>query len=181
MMSPSTSRQLTDRLSVVISILIVVAFTSSLVACGSGSGSDTTSGVGDAFAQRALAACHAALEDKQAWQPFPVPDFNPSQPDASKFPEVAAWLEGEVTPTFEKWRDDLVALGDPPSGQAAWNDTLAAVEELVQLNADQITAAKSGDTQAWNAATQGLRSTQPDLVAATEAAGIAACADVHKA
>ena len=128
-MSPSTTRQLADRLSVVISILVVVAFTSSLVVCGSGSGSDTTSGVGSAFAQRALAACHAALEDKQAWRPFPVPDFNPSQPDASKFPEVAAWLDGEVTPTFEKWRDDLVALGDPPSGQAAWNDTLCGRRE----------------------------------------------------
>jgi len=179
-MLPSTTSQLTDRRSVVISILVVVAFTS-LVACSSGSGSDTSSGVGDAFAQRALAVCHAALTDKQAWQPFPVSDFNPSQPDVSKFPEVAAWLEGEVTPTFEKWRDDLAALGDPPSGQAAWNDTLAAVEKIVQFNAEQITAAKSGDTDAWNAATQGLRSTQTDLVAATEAAGIAACADVHKA
>jgi hypothetical protein len=83
MMSPSTTRQLAHPRSVVISVLVVVAFTSSLVACNSGSGNDTTSGVGDAIAQRALAACHAALEDKQAWQPFPVPDFNPSQPDAS--------------------------------------------------------------------------------------------------
>jgi hypothetical protein len=181
MISPSTTRQLADGRSIVTSVVVVLAFLSSLVACGGGSGSEAASGVGNVFAQCALAACHAALEDKQAWKPFPVRDFNPSQPDASKFPEVAAWLEGEVTPTFERWRDDLVALGDPPSGQAAWIDTLAAVEKIVQLNADQIAAAKSGDTQGWNSATQGLGSTQTDLVAATEAAGIAACAEVHKA
>ena len=47
-----------------------------LLLAGCGGNSDTqTSGVGDAFASKALAVCEAALDDKHDWQPFPVADF----------------------------------------------------------------------------------------------------------
>ena len=153
-----------------------------LVLAGCGGNSDTqTIGVGDEFASKALAVCAAALKDKHDMQPFPVADFDPSDPDESKFPEVSTWLTKQVAPIFHMWLSGLQALGTPPTAQADWNAVLAAVKTIDQLNSDQITAANKGDTDAFAAASSTLRSTQDELVAASTSAGVADCADVHAA
>ena len=149
-----------------------------LAGCGGNSDKQTT-GVGDEFANKALAVCKAALEDKQGWQPFPVAEFDPSDPDASKFPEVSTWLAEQVAPTLHTWLSGLNALGTPPAAEADWNGVLAAVKKIDQLNSDQITAANKRDTAAFAAATSALGSTQDELVSASENAGVADCADVH--
>ena len=146
--------------------------------CG-GNPDKQTAGVGDDFASKALAVCKAALEDKQGWQPFPVANFDPSDPDASKFPDVSIWLAQQVAPTFHTWLSGLQALGTPPAAEADWNAVLAAVKKIDQLNSAQITAANKRDTAAFAAATSALGSTQDELVTATENAGVADCADVH--
>jgi hypothetical protein len=147
-----------------------------------GEGSNGASvGVGETFATQAVEVCDQALEDKQGWASFPVADFDPSAPDGSDFPEVAAWLEDEVAPTFQSWLDGLEGLGEPPSGQDAWGDVLASVEQIGQLNTDQIMAADDDDPEAFASATADLETTQVDLVAATEAAGVPECAEVHAA
>ncbi len=151
-----------------------------LAGCGGNSDRRTTA-VGDEFASKALAVCAAALKDKHDWQPFPVADFDPSDPDASKFPQVSAWLTKQVAPTFHTWLSGLQALGTPPTAQAEWNAVLATVKKIDQLNNDQITAAGEGDTAAFASATSTLGSTQVELVAASEKAGVADCADVHAA
>ena len=89
-------------------------------------------------------------------------------------------VQGEVAPTFEAWLDDLTALGTPPSGQPAWSDVLSAIDTIVQLNADQVIAAKSADTEGFVEAKDGLGAVQSELVRATAAAGVPTCADVHK-
>lgn len=149
-------------------------------ACGSEPGAQTSSGVGDPFASQATSVCQAALESKQAWSAFPAADFDPSQPDPSAFPEVATWLEGEVAPTFEAWLDGLTTLGTPPSGQGLWGDVLTAVSTIVELNADQVLAAKSDDVEGFVEAKDGLEAIQLELERATAAAGVPTCADVHK-
>ncbi len=58
---------------------------------------------------------------------------------------------------------------------------LVAVKKIDELNGDQITAAKNHDAAAFAAATAALGSTQDELVAASEKAGVADCADVHAA
>jgi len=95
-------------------VLVTALVLSTLMACGSGSEGQTASGVGDPFAARATSVCQEALESKQAWSAFPAANFDPSRPDPSAFPEVAAWLEDEVAPTFEAWLDGLKTLGTPP-------------------------------------------------------------------
>jgi hypothetical protein len=149
-----------------------------LAGCGGNSDKQST-GVGDEFATKALAACQAALDDKQGWQPFPVSDFDPSEPDPSKFPDVSAWLSKEVAPTFHMWLSSLQALGVPPSGQDDWDAMLAVVKKIDQLNSDQIAAANARDSAAFASATSALGSAQDDLVAASEKAGVPDCADVH--
>ena len=149
-----------------------------LAGCGATSENQPT-GVGDEFAARALAVCQTSLKQKQDWQPFPVSDFDPSDPDPSKFPEVSSWLTKEVAPTLHTWLSSLEALGTPPSAQADWTATLAAVKKIDELNSDQITAANKHDAGAFAAATAASGSTQDELVAASEKAGVADCADVH--
>jgi hypothetical protein len=151
-----------------------------LAGCG-GSSDKQVTGVGTEFASQAFSVCEAALADKHDWQPFPVTDFDPTDPDVSKFPEVATWLTQQVAPTFHMWLRGLQALGTPPSAQADWNATLAAVKKIDRLNRDQITAAKQRDAGAFAAATSALESTQDELVAASKRAGVAHCADVHAA
>ncbi len=176
----STRRQGRRVWSVGVVRLVLTVATISLVAgCGSDSASEDSTGVGEEFGRQALEVCQTALEAKRGWQPFPVPDFDPTEPDPSKFPEVSSWLVEEVTPTFVAWADGLNGLGSPPSGQEAWDEVVNAVEKIVQLNADQVAAAKGGDAIAFAAATGSLRATQHELVAATEAAGVSECADVH--
>ncbi len=167
-----------------ISLLVTVATVIALAGCGGGSKSEppATPGVGAAFAARALAVCEAALADKKGWAAFPVSDFDPTKPDAAKFPQVAAWLEDEVAPTFHAWSEDLKALGSPPSATEAWNSMLAAIAKIARLNDDQIAAAKAGDVDAFAAATNGLAASQDEqLVSFSAKAGVPACADVHAA
>ena len=54
------------------------------------------------------------------------------------------------------------------------------VGTIVDLNADQVAAAKSDDVEGFVEAKDGLAAIQPELERATEAAGVATCADVHK-
>ena len=149
---------------------------SSLTAC-----SQAAPAVGETFAARATAVCEQALESKRAWSKFPVSGFDPAHPDKSAFPEVAVWLQEQVAPTFEAWLDGLRALGEPPAGGDVWSDVLTAVEKIVRGNAEEITAAKAGDTKGFVDARDGLIQTQTELERATAAAGVPTCADVHKA
>jgi hypothetical protein len=158
----------------------IILSVGALGACGSEPGDQTPPGVGESFATRAASICQTALESKRAWSAFPAASFDPNHPDSAAFPEVAAWLEGEVAPTFEAWLDDLTALGNPPSGQQAWSDVLSAIDTIVHLNADQVRAAKSADTEGFAEATDGLHAVQSELERATAAAGVPTCADVHK-
>jgi len=158
----------------------VILSVAAIAACGSGPDDQTPSGVGESFAARATSVCQTALEAKSAWNAFPAADFDPNQPDPAAFPEVAAWLQGEVAPTFEAWLDGLMALGTPPSGQPAWSDGLSGIDSIVHLNADQIRAANSADTEGFVEAKDGLGAVQPELERATAAAGVPSCADVHK-
>ena len=162
-------------------LLIATVALAVLAGCGGSSKSEPAAAVGADFAAKALAVCDTAVKDKQGWATFPVSDFDPSKPDATKLPQVSAWLEDQVAPTFHTWLNDLKALGTPPSAPAAWNSMLAAVEKIARLNDDQIAAAKAGDTDGFATATSGLATAQDDLVSTSAAAGVPACADVHAA
>lgn len=161
--------------------LALAALTSVSISGCSGTSDAPSKGasVGDAFAKRALAVCASAQKSKDGWAAFPSDNFNPTRPDAKQFPAVGAWLEKEVGPTFDAWRDDLKALGDPPTGQQEWSGVLAAVGKIADLNAAQVRAAKASSVDEFTNATKGLEGSQPELERATKAAGVAKCADVH--
>lgn len=154
---------------------ILVALCLPLVGC---SPAPATAGVDDAFAARALAVCVDVMASKRAWTPFPAGAFDPTKPDPAKLAKVGEWLEADVAPTFATWRDQIDALGDPASGQDGWAAVVAGVASNVSLNADQIAAAKAGDPAAFASATRDLQASHTAFVAATKAAGVAACGDI---
>jgi hypothetical protein len=72
---------------------------------------------------------------------------------------------------------------DPPpvAGLGGQNTPSARnPDTIVQLNADQVTAAKIDDVEGFVEAKDGLEAVQPELERATAAAGVAICAEVHK-
>ena len=175
----TTDKRIERRMLATISSLTATCFFLLLLAGCGGNSNKQAAGVGNVFAGKALAVCEVALESKHGWQPFPVADFDPSNPDVSRFPEVSTWLAEQVAPTFDTWLNEL--LGTPPAAAEAWNATLAAVKKIDQLNAVQIAAANKRDADAFVAADVALEAIQPSLVDAYEKACVADCADVHAA
>jgi hypothetical protein len=148
------------------------------VACSSGGG-NAAPAVGSAFARRAVAVCREIKELKDAEGPFPYPNFNPTQPDASKFPEVADALE-KTDATFTAWLADMRALGQPPSGRDAWSELLAAIATHVRINRDQIAAAREGDSERFASDYEEGVETQAKLLDAATEAGVPECAEVDR-
>jgi hypothetical protein len=136
-------------------------------------------GVPADFSTKALAVCQHPHELKLAQGPFPLPDFNPTDPDATKFPQVAAALR-KTAATWETWLTELEALGEPSTGQGAWDELVAAVQRHRDLNADQIAAAERGDRAAFASDYDAGVRTQADVLKAATAAGVAACAEVDR-
>lgn len=149
-----------------------------VTACGGGPGANAEVVPAD-FAAQALAACQRAKDLKAAQGPFPVADFNPTKPDVTKFPEVAAALQ-KTAVTWETWLADMKALGEPPTGQAAWDDLLAGIQGHRDLNADQIAAAGRGDAATFASDYEAGLKTQAAVLKAATAAGVAACAQVDR-
>jgi hypothetical protein len=149
-----------------------------LSACSGGPGA-TVAGVPSDFATKALAACQHARALIVAQGSFPLPSFNPTKPDVTQFPVVAAYLQKTAT-TWETWLSDLKALGEPSTGQAAWDDLVAGVQSHRDLNADQIAAAGSGDATTFAKDFAAGQKTQADVLKAATAAGVAACAEVDR-
>ena len=160
---------------VLIILGLVLSASLSLAGC---SGAPATAAVDGAFATRALAVCTTVMEAKQAWASFPAGSFDPTKPDPAKLSDVDGWLESAVAPTFTTWRDQMVALGQPSSGQEGWKAVASGLESNVTLVDKQIAAAKAGDAGAFAAATRDLQANHAAFITATKAAGVAACGDI---
>ena len=144
-------------------------------ACGGGSSNVSEAALPVAFQSKALAVCKAAAAEKKAQGPFPYPDFNPTRPDWSKYPNVAAALV--KTPViFRTWLRNMQALGEPSTGQAAWNDLLTAIESHVRIAAEQEAAAARRDSDTFTKDYEEGRQTQDKVLKAATAAGVPDCA-----
>jgi len=163
-------------------VRLTVLLAGALTMAGCGRGSESGSGapaVGAAFANRAEAVCRDTVTLKDAQRPFPFPDFNPSQPDVSKLPIIAPFLE-ETVHTFSTWLQDLQALGDPPSGKEAWADVLKDVQSHVRIATEQQKAAEQSDVQTFVRDFEEGSAVQDDMLQAANAAGVPGCAEVDR-
>ena len=116
---------------------------------------------------------------KNAQGPFPYPDFNPTRPDWSKYPGVAAALV--KTPViFRAWQRNMQALGEPSTGRAAWDDLLAAIRSHVRIATEQQAAAVRRDSDTFTKDYYEGRKTQDKVLQAANAAGVPGCAEVDR-
>ncbi len=131
----------------------------SMSACGSNGSakSSTTTGaprtadsprVDAAFQARAAAVCKAAGDKLRAQGAFPFPDFNPEHPDPSKLGRIADY-EAKTVATERSWDAQLLALGQPSSGESAWNIFVERIGDAVKETAAQQVAAQHGDAAAF--------------------------------
>jgi hypothetical protein len=82
--------------------------------------------------------------------------------------------------TFETWLRQMQALGQPPTGQAAWADLLKAIASYVRLDVEQVAAAQRGDSQTFTKDYYEGQKTQGELLRAADAAGVPECAAVDR-
>jgi hypothetical protein len=144
--------------------------------CGGGTGHGSRPPVlGKAFQGRALTVCRAALARKKAQGPFPYPDFNPTRPDRSKLPGVARF-EAKTVKIYERWRGEMLALGQPPTGRAAWANVLRALDSHVRIIVEQQAAARRGDSKTFADDYYAGNKAQDEMQRGAEAAGVPVCA-----
>lgn len=148
----------------------------SAAGCG-GSAHTTPPAIGLQFQHQALAVCRAALTQKRAEGPFPVSNFNPTQPDPSQFPRVVPFFAKAIA-TYSAWLHRMRALGQPPGGRTAWADLLKAIGVQLHLHQDQRAAALRGDTATFVGDYQKGFKAIDNLQRAADAAGVSACASV---
>lgn len=142
-------------------------------------GGDGDAGVEQAFAAKVSTVCDDALAAAQAQGPFPFPDFNPTQPDESLFDDMVPYLSRSAT-AFDRWLDDMNALGSPNEGTQAWGDLVDAVAAHARIAADQADAAASGDAERFTSDFyEGIQTQEALLQAATDA-GVPDCAKVDR-
>jgi hypothetical protein len=132
--------------------------------------------LGEAFQSRAVSVCEEALAQKKAQGPFPFPDFNPTKPDLSKLPAIAT-SEAKTVTIFETWLGKMQALGQPPTGQAAWADVMKALESHVRIIEEQQAAAQNGDGQTFTKDYYEGNKAKDEMEKAADAAGVPVCAD----
>ena len=120
-----------------------------LAGCGGTSDKQTT-GVGDEFASKAVAVCAAALAEKHDWQPFPVADFDPADPDASKFPEVSIWLAEQVAP-------DLPHVGERPASARGTAGRAGGLERRARRSQEDRPAEQRSDHRGEQTRCRGVR------------------------
>jgi hypothetical protein len=151
---------------------VIVLLVLGTVACSSGSGPSV---LGGAFQSRAVAVCEAALAQKKAQGPFPYPDFNPTQPDLSKLPSIAPF-EAKTVTIYQTWLREMLALGQPPTGQTAWANVLSALKNHVRIIVEQQAAAQRGDGQTFTKDYYEGDTAQGEMLRAADAAGVEVCA-----
>jgi hypothetical protein len=119
--------------------------------------------------------CRTALAQKRALGPFPYPDFNPTRPDLSKLPGIAR-LEVRTVKIYQTWLRQMLALGQPPTGQAAWTDVVRALRSNGRIIADQQVAAQRLNGRTFTKDYYGGNKAQHGLERAAKGAGVPGCA-----
>ncbi len=120
-----------------------------------------------------------ALAQKKGAEAAPVPQLQPYPARPVEAPTTRALL-AETVETFEAWLHEMQALGQPPTGLAAWADLVAAVENHVRIAAEQEAAAHRSDVETFVRDYHEGTKTQDELLRAAYAAGVPECADVDR-
>jgi hypothetical protein len=148
-------------------LVITLLAAAGLSACGSSSKSTSTattqsvpaqvtsvasasagSSIEPAFIARVNALCTKADAEIAPKGKFPYANFNPTSPNVSLLPKVAAYFES-LRPVLDRVPAALQTLGTPKQGSAPWAEIVALVPRYRVIADRQITAAKASDARAF--------------------------------
>lgn len=106
------------------------------------------------FIRRASAACATEHRGLSALPPFPLPDFDPLNPDPSQLPQVGQFFDGpgDARPLERTLLAALVKLGKPKVGASIWRGVTRGLPELIAGQTEQTNAALAGDVARFVAA-----------------------------
>jgi hypothetical protein len=162
-----------------------LAFVALVAACGSSqaktSASTSTTSPGGAspaldaaFRAKAATICNAAGQALHADGTFPFPAFDPTNPDPTKFPAIAAY-EAKTDAAMLAWKAALHALGQPRTGSGVWTTFLGFVDRSVTSEIAQQRAAQRGESAAFTQTYRDLSGQAPAVVQAAAATGLPSC------
>lgn len=126
------------------------------------------------FKAKADIQCQAVGAELRQQGAFPFPDFDPNHPDASRFPQIAAY-ESQTVAAEKEWQSRMHEIGTPKTGAATWLALLHAIDVAVGYTADQQQAAKRGDAAAFRTSFENLTKQAPTGTQAALAAGLPSC------
>jgi hypothetical protein len=163
----------------------VLAFVALVAACGSSqaktSASTSTTSPGGAspaldaaFRAKAATICNAAGQALHADGTFPFPAFDPTQPDPTKFPAIAAY-EAKTNAAMRTWQAALHALGHPSTGSGVWTRFLGFVDRTVTSEIEQQRAAQRRESAAFTQTYRDLSGHALAVGQAAAAAGLPSC------
>jgi hypothetical protein len=127
-----------------------------------------------AFKAKVAPLCTAASTALKAQGAFPYPSFDPSHPDVSDFPGIAAY-EAKTVATETSWQSQLQALGKPSKGGVRWKRFLTIVGHAVKETAAQQAAAQTGAAAAFTQTYKTLSSQQKVDATAAKRIGLPSC------
>jgi hypothetical protein len=148
------------------------------VACSGGSGPNAST-LGSDFRTKVLTVCANSVSQHKVMGPIPLANFNPTRPDPSVLPSLAAWLSKD-TDRYTTLVSDLTALGPPPSGAALWAAVLDAAKQHEAIAADQAKAAVASDAAEFVKDYTAGVAAQASFLAAINTAGVPECAPVDR-
>ena len=127
-----------------------------------------------AFKAKVVLLCTAASTALKAQGAFPYPSFDPSHPDVSDFPGIAAY-EAKTVATEKSWQSQLQALGKPTAGGIRWKKFLTTVNRTVKETVAQQAAAQTGAGAAFTTTYKTLSSEQKTDAKAAQRIGLPSC------
>jgi hypothetical protein len=136
--------------------------------------STASSGIDPAFRAKAAAICDTAGQALRAEGAFPFPTFDPTQPDPTKFPAIAAY-ENKTVANIRTWQAALHALGQPTAGSGVWTTLLGFVDRSATSTIAQQRAAQLRESAAFTQTYRDLSGQAPAGRRAAAAAGLATC------
>jgi hypothetical protein len=127
-----------------------------------------------AFKAKVSPLCTAASIALKAQGPFPYPSFDPSHPDVTDLPGIAAY-EAKTVATEKAWQSQLQALGKPSAGGARWKRYLSTVTRFVKETTAQQAAAQANTAAAFTSTYKKLSSEKKTNDKAGQRIGLPSC------
>jgi hypothetical protein len=171
-----------SRRSALTGMAIALAAAAALVACGDSDSSSSSGGSGSVeqtpYGKELAKLCREASKSLSSGPPFPDPNFNALQPDASQLPAIGRFFENGSLPVFEKIEAKAQKL-QPSAGEKQHLEAFVRqLDARVANLKQQIAAAKASDVSGFVATVKAADASTQKLQTAEAQLGVSDCTGI---